>query len=122
MEFPRGEYPPNEESKDLILRAFVTAAAEFDTHLVIRATQKKKEASLACITFACDQWRADEPPKTATNIQTNVYKDIGDSEQSISKEGIKSDIFIKRRKAGSVDSIVQALQRVTTDKEDPNQQ
>ena len=40
LEFPRDEYPPDEESKDLIVIAIVTTAAEVDIHLVIRAIQK----------------------------------------------------------------------------------
>ena len=51
LEFPSDEYPPNEESKDLIVRAITTAAAEVDIHLVIRATQMKEGASLASISF-----------------------------------------------------------------------
>ena len=80
LEFPSDEYPPNEESKDLIVRAITTAAAMVDIHLVIRSTEKKKGAGLACIILACDQSRAYRPPKSATTIHTNVYKEIGDSE------------------------------------------
>ena len=43
------------------------------------------------------------PPKCANTVQKNVYKDMGDSKLSISKEGIKNDNFINRRKTGRVD-------------------
>ena len=114
LEFPSDEYPPNEESKDRIVRAIVTAAAAVDIHLIIRSTVKKKDGSFVSLSMACDQSRAYRPPKSATTIQKNVYKDIGDSEQSISKEGIKSDNFINRRKAGRPDGKKRAKRTYTT--------
>jgi hypothetical protein len=114
LEFPSDEYPPNEESKDRIVRAIITAAAEVDIHLVVRATVKKKDASLASINMACDQSRAYRPPKSASTIQKNVYKEMGDSEQSIIKGGIKNDNFINRRKAGRVDGKKSAKRTYTT--------
>ena len=120
LEFPSDEYPPNEQSKDLIARAIITAAAKVDIHLVIRATEKKKDASLACITLACDQWTVYRPPKSATTIQKNVYKEMGDSEQSLSKEGIKNDNFINRRKAARVDG-KKGAKRTYTSKPPPGQ-
>ena len=65
LEFPIHKYPPKEESKDIILRAIITDAAEADIHLVLRATVKKKYTCFACITLACDQSRAYMPPKSA---------------------------------------------------------
>jgi hypothetical protein len=114
LEFPSDTYPPNEESKDLIVRAIITAAAAVDIHLIIRGTVKKKDASLACIHLTCDQAVAYRPPKSASTIQKDVYTDMGDSEQSISKEGIKNDIFINRRKAGRVDGKKSAKRTYTT--------
>ena len=62
----------------------------------------------------CDQSRAYRPPKSATTIQTNVYKEMGDSEQSISKEDIKNDNFINRQKAGRADGKKGAKRTYTT--------
>ena len=52
--------------------------------MVIRATEMKKDASLACIVFACDQWRAYRPPKSATTIQKECLQKILVTANSIS--------------------------------------
>ena len=79
LEFPRDEYPPNEESKDLIVRSITAAAAMVDIHLIVLASKTKQGARPRCITLACDQSRAYRPSKSATTIQKNVYKETGDN-------------------------------------------
>ena len=97
LEFPSNKYPLNEESEDL-MKAIVADAAEVDIHLSHwRYWKEKWYASIACITLAC--WSI-KGLQASQIFHKNVYKDMGDKEQSISREGIKNKNFINWRKAG----------------------
>ena len=85
-------------SKHLIEDAIISAAAKVDVHLVKQGTEKRHRGKFAAI-LACNQWRAFQPRKDASDIQKNVYKDMNSGEQTLVKEGIKHDNFINRRAA-----------------------